>query len=147
MLELNVSQVLDLLNDLQEMVFGAIPPISVMEIRFIFTPCPDEGLPEETVALRDSTDAFLFIRQALATALAAPVDPGLLGLLKATFSASYAAALSDRVSYIDALLMRYSSGKDMLTGYANKINAVQPQQVQAILGTLSQGRKVEYVIR
>ena len=43
--------------------------------------------------------------------------------------------------------MRYSSGKDMLTGYANKINAVQPQQVQAILGTLSQGRKVEYVIR
>ena len=97
--------------------------------------------------MRDSTDAFLFIRQALANALAAPVDPGLLGLLKATFSASYAAALSDRVSYIDALLMRYSSGKDMLTGYANKINAVQPQQVQAILGTLSQGRKVEYVIR
>lgn len=126
--------------------FGVFPQ-DVMEIRFIFTPCPDEGLPEETVALRDSTDAFLFIRQALATALAAPVDPGLLGLLKATFSASYAAALSDRVSYIDALLMRYTSGKDMLTGYANKINAVQPQQVQAILGTLSQGRKVEYVIR
>ena len=69
-----------------------------------------------------------------------------IGLI-VVFSASYAAALSDRVSYIDALLMRYSSGKDMLTGYANKINAVQPQQVQAILGTLSQGRKVEYVIR
>ena len=35
MLELNACQVLDLLNDLQEMVLGAIPPISVMEISFI----------------------------------------------------------------------------------------------------------------
>ena len=36
MLELNACQVLDLLNDLQEMVLSAIPPISVMEIRFIW---------------------------------------------------------------------------------------------------------------
>lgn len=126
--------------------FGLFPQ-EIEEIRLVFRPCPAEGLPEETVALRDSTDPFLFIRQALSSALAAPVDPGILNLFKSTLATAYTTKLSDRVSYIDALLMRYSSGKDMLTGYANRINAIQPAQVQAVMGALSQGRKVEYVIR
>ncbi|MGN0202250.1 MAG: hypothetical protein ACI399_05025 [Candidatus Cryptobacteroides sp.] len=126
--------------------FGVFPQ-EIEEVRFVFTPCPPEGLPEETVALQDSTDALMFIRQLLSEAMSAPVDAGELNYFKATVASSYATTLTDRVSYINALLMRYSSGKDMLTGYATRINSIQPQQVQAVLTALSQGRKVEYVIR
>lgn len=126
--------------------FGLFPQES-MEIKFECRPCPADGLPIEVAGAREATDALLYARKALQDALTAPADPAELQAVKATVAASYAAALADKNQYINAVLMRYSFGKDMLTGYANKINAVSPQSVKNVFDALAGGRRVEYVIK
>ena len=43
--------------------------------------------------------------------------------------------------------MRYSAGKDVLTGYADKIKAVSADKVKEIFGSLSEGMRIEYVVK
>ena len=55
--------------------------------------------------------------------------------------------MADPGNYADAILMRYSAGKDVLTGYADKIKAVSADKVKEIFGSLSEGMRIEYVVK
>ena len=43
-------------------------------------------------------------------------------------------------------LIRYSVGKDCVSGYKDKINSVTPESVKEVLSSLDGGGKVELVI-
>ena len=55
--------------------------------------------------------------------------------------------LADPKNYVDAVLMRYSGGKDVLTGYNNRIGSVSADKVKEIFGALSEGMRIEYVVK
>ena len=42
--------------------------------------------------------------------------------------------------------MRYLEGKDLVSGYEAKIDAVTVDDVKSMLGALSRGTRVEYII-
>ena len=43
--------------------------------------------------------------------------------------------------------MRYSAGKDVLTGYNDKIKGVTADKVKDVFNALAAGMRVEYVVR
>ena len=49
--------------------------------------------------------------------------------------------------WVNALLLRYLEGKDFTTGYDARIDAVSVDQVRALLSSLDNAGKVEYIIR
>ena len=55
--------------------------------------------------------------------------------------------LSDPDSYLDAVMLRYSGGKDVLTDYQKRIGSVTADNVKHIFGVLAEGMKIEYVVK
>jgi hypothetical protein len=49
--------------------------------------------------------------------------------------------------WVNAILLRYLEGKDFTTGYDNKIDEVSAEEVKALLSSLYEAGKVEYIIR
>ena len=116
--------------------FGTFPQEAV-ELIFNFTPVPDEGLPLGLKGGADRTsEALLAARKALEEAFSNPINPTELA----------ASSLADPAKYIDAILMRYSAGKDVLTDYSARINGVTADNVKQIFGSLSEGMRIEYVV-
>ena len=56
-------------------------------------------------------------------------------------------SLSDPSKSADAILMRDSSGKDVLTNYAEKIKGVSADKVKEVFGVLAEGMRIEYVVK
>ena len=127
--------------------FKTIPQEAV-EIVFNFTPVPGEGLPKgiETGFGRTS-EAILAARKAIDEVFSNPVNPAELAACKSLLANEYSTAMADPGNYAEAILMRYSAGKDVLTGYADKINAVTADKVKEIFGSLSEGMRIEYVVK
>ena len=65
---------------------------------------------------------------------------------KALVTNEFESAAKNPETLIDIMLMRYSDGKDLYTGYKQAINAVDEKKVKEMLGELCRGAKVEYVI-
>ena len=121
-------------------------PQEVMEMVFSLTPVPEEGLPEGVSGGEGRvSEALIVARKTLTDILSAPVDAVALASCKSLLANEYSIAFSDPSVYADAILMRYSSGKDVLTGYTDKINGVTAGNVKDVLGALAGGMIVEYV--
>ena len=59
---------------------------------------------------------------------------------------SYKADLQDMEKLVDKVLVRYSEGKDLVTGYKAAVDGVTADSVKRILSLLRDGAEVEYVI-
>ena len=53
---------------------------------------------------------------------------------------------ADPQTLIDDVLVRYSEGKDLITGYKDAIRRISVASVRDILGRLDAGAEVEYII-
>ena len=125
-----------------------IYPQEMMQIIFTCTPVPETGLPEGISGGEGRTmDALIASRKALESVLSHPAEAAELQNCKALLNSRYAALLSDPENYVDAILMRYSSGKDVLTNYSNRISSVSADKVSEIFRLLSEGRRIEYVVK
>ena len=49
--------------------------------------------------------------------------------------------------FIDAVMMRFSAGKDVITSYNDRINSVSADNVKTIFGSLTEGMRIEYVVK
>lgn len=70
-----------------------------------------------------------------------------LKIYKALLKNEIASSLKDPLYWTKAIARRYLDGKDWTTDYQAKIDAVTADQVKAILASLDDGCKVEYVTR
>ncbi|MBR1927667.1 MAG: insulinase family protein [Bacteroidales bacterium] len=123
-------------------------PREVMDLRFTFTPVPSHGLPEGVGCGEDNLEKALAVAaKTIETVLSDPVSAVELSSCKALLSNEYSISLSDPSTYVDVILMRYSSGKDVLTNYTEKINGISADKVKDVLAGLSEGMRVEYVVK
>ena len=127
--------------------FGTVPQEAV-ELIFRFTPVPDEGLPLGVEGGADrTTEALLAARKAIEEAFSNPINPAELAACKSLLANEYSTNMADPAKYADAILMRYSAGKDVLTDYASRINGVTADNVKQIFGSLAEGMMIEYVVK
>lgn len=124
-------------------------PQEAMELIFTCFPVnsPD-GMPEGFGdASKGTMKALLAVRAALDKVLSEPVNVNEMNACKDYLTSLYSAALSDPLYYSSAVLMRYSVGKDVLTDYETRLKAVNAANVQSIFNSLSEGRRIEYVVK
>lgn len=69
-----------------------------------------------------------------------------LKAFKTRLISEYESSLADPEGVIDAVLIRYSDGRDVVTGYKEAINSVSKENIRNILQLVSSGAEVEYII-
>ena len=123
-------------------------PQEAVELIFDFTPVPEEGLPEGISGGASHLDEALTVaRKTIEEVFSKPVNAAELASCKSLLTNVYSTMMAEPGNYADAILMRYSAGKDVLTGYADKIKGITADNVKAIFGALSEGMRIEYVER
>ena len=123
-------------------------PQETMELVFDLAPVPEEGLPEGIAGgSSHPEEALLAARKTIEEVFSNPVNPAELASCKSLLTNEYSTMMADPGNYADAILMRYSAGKDVLTGYADRIKGVTAENVKATFGALSEGMRIEYVVK
>ena len=123
-------------------------PQEALELIFRFEPVPEEGLPEGVAGGEgNAQEALLAARETIESVFTTPINPAELAACKSLLANDYSTNLADPAKYADAILMRYSAGKDVLTDYAARINGVTADNVKQIFGSLSDGMRIEYVVK
>lgn len=123
-------------------------PQEALELIFTCTPVPESGLPYGVKSGSDQPmRALVEARKVIENVLSKPVDAAELASCKSLLTNGYSTYLADPKNYVDAVLMRYSGGKDVLTGYNNRIGSVSADKVKEIFGALSEGMRIEYVVK
>lgn len=123
-------------------------PQETMELVFDLAPVPEEGLPEGiSGGSSHPEEALLAARKTIEEVFSNPVNPAELASCKSLLTNEYSTMMADPGNYADAILMRYSAGKDVLTGYADRIKGVTAENVKATFGALSEGMRIEYVVK
>lgn len=126
----------------------SIWPQEALELIFTCTPVPESGLPYGVKSGSDQPMRTLVeARKVIENVLSNPVNAAELASCKSLLTNGYSTYLADPKNYVDAVLMRYSGGKDVLTGYNNRIGSVSADKVKEIFGTLSEGMRIEYVVK
>lgn len=115
---------------------------------FTCSPVPDAGLPKAIAGGEDHPrKALLDARKAIDDILKNPIPAAELQACKSLLTNSYTSVLADPQGYVDAILMRYTYGKDVLTNYNARIGSVTAANVQQIYQALSEGIRIEYVVK
>ena len=120
-------------------------PEERLNVYFTCSPCYESGLPygmesPTPFALLERTRGILERIPSMA------ISKDDLKAYKALVINEFESAAKNPETLIDIMLMRYSDGKDLYTGYKQAINAVDEKKVKEMLGALCRGAKVEYVI-
>lgn len=123
-------------------------PQEALEMVFTFAPVPESGLPYGVEGgEKHPSKALVAARRTIEDVLSKPVDNNELQACKSLLVNGYSTFLADSANYVDAVLMRFSGGKDVLTGYNARIASVSADKVKEIFGALSGGMRIEYVVK
>ena len=109
------------------------------------TPIPEENLPADVPDL-SAENVLTAVRAALRSAALSPVEEVDLAAWKARMSANTRDGLQDSASFVATLLARYAHNKDLTSRYAQCIAGVSAADVQALLGQLAAGGRVEWIV-
>ena len=108
-------------------------------------PCRSSGLPLSLEAA-DPLQILEAIRPVIASISDVEISPDELKAYKEVILNSYKADLQNMEMLVDKVLVRYSEGKDLVSGYNAAVGGVSEESVKKILGMLRDGAEVEYVI-
>ncbi len=123
-------------------------PQESVECIFTFTPAPESGLPEGVKGGADVLDeAVVEARKTIAKVLEYSVSASELSTCKSLLLNEYATMLADPELYQEAVLLRYSNSKDVVTKYKERIENVSADKIKETFEALGKGRRVEYVVR
>ena len=127
--------------------FNIYPEESV-EMVFTCTPVPEDGLPEGIFGGdRKPMRGVAAARKAIETVLSGPIPSADLDACKALLVNDYSTHLSAPDPYVDAVLLRYSNGKDVISNHAARIRSVTADRVLGVFRALSEGLRIEYVVK
>ena len=120
-------------------------PEERLNVYFTCSPCYEGGLPYGM----ESPTPFALLertRSILERIPSMSISKDELKAYKALVTNEFESSLKNPSNLVDIMLMRYSDGKDLYTGYKQAINAVDEKKVKAMLSALCSGAKVEYII-
>lgn len=120
-------------------------PMERLNLRINCRPADESGLPSG-ITPEFALKALGSVRSALQNLSSAVFSEADLKLSKAALTEKVSAEYALPSSVMSNVLMRYSEGKDLVTGYKDKINAVSLTDVREILRLMEDSSKVEYVV-
>jgi len=123
-----------------------IIPVERFTVNISCTPCPEEGLPEwMEPASAESIAAAA--REVIGSLSSLELSPARLKAYKELLLGHVTALQNDPSYLVEVAAMRNSMGKDVGSGYKDRISAVNADQVHRLLGSLDSGSKLEYIVR
>ncbi|MCR5277290.1 MAG: hypothetical protein K6D54_06460 [Bacteroidales bacterium] len=123
-----------------------IIPVERFTVHISCLPCPAEGLPEGMVPADPETVAAA-AREVLGSLGSLQLSPARLKAYKDLLLSHVTALQNDPAYLVEIAAMRQSMGKDVGSGYRDRINGVSADQVTRMLGGLDSGGKLEYIVR
>lgn len=108
-------------------------------------PCRNDGLPAGIEAC-SPLELLPVVRKVTSNLTDIVISEEDLRAYKEELRSSFSQAMSNPGQVMDAALVRYSEGKDVVGGYSEAIESVDAALVSRILGMLASGAEVEYVI-
>lgn len=108
-------------------------------------PCSPDGLPAG-ISNTYSMPALNAVRKTLAELARNGISEAGLKAAKAELVGIVEAGMSKPDEIVNAVLLRTSAGKDFVTGYKDRINALGRENVRAVLSELEKGTRIEYII-
>lgn len=121
-------------------------PVERIAIFVNCSPCPSAGLPAD-VEPADPMEVASKLRDALPRISAGSLSASTLKGLKEALAKEMAGEASDPDYVMDAFLLRYSEGKDVLSNYSTYLSKVSAEDVMNVISSLDKGSKVEYIIK
>ena len=115
---------------------------AVMNITAI--PCQADGLPS-SITPADPIEVLGALRKTLTRVCAQGFAPDFITASRNELSASIARDLSRQEGLMDAVLMRHTYNKDIVTGWQTQLSAVDAAAVSRVMSALSQGGCIEFV--
>ena len=108
-------------------------------------PCREDGLPAGIApgTTEDLLDAMRTVTRRLQDL---PLPENVLFATGQALLQELDKRYADPQTLIDDVLVRYSEGKDLITGYKDAIRRISAASVRDILGRLDAGAEVEYII-
>lgn len=122
-----------------------VTPVERMTLFMNFRSCKADGLPADVKGGQPIT-ALPAIRSAVGNLSEMKIDPAALQAAKNMLTGIMATRFSSTSTLIDAVLLRYADGKDIVTDYQKIIASTTPDAVRSILVQLAEGGRIEYVI-
>ena len=120
-------------------------PAERLSLRIVCRPASEEGLPADVMP-EDPLRVLGVLRSALASFSSEGPPASSVAASRTALQSALEASMSDPDFLADAAMLRYSAGKDMVTGYKSKVGAVTTASVKEILSALDSGSKVEFVV-
>lgn len=106
-----------------------------------------EGSVPECLLRPDLSEAVAAWRAVLKDAGSMTPSASVLKTFKSALVAEIASELKDPEGIVEAVLIRYADGKDVVTRYKERIEAVTDARVKEILSAFSSAARVEYIVR
>lgn len=123
-------------------------PMESVELIFNCQPVPECGLPLGVDSGSENPmRAVNAAKKVISDVLAKPITDGELKAYKTLLSNRYSASIAVPSRFIDAILLRYAYGKDILTDYGNRINGITAERVNQVKKALLEGMRIEYVVK
>ena len=123
-------------------------PMESVELVFECLPVPECGLP---LGIDSGSEnpirAVNVAKKVISDVLAKPITDGELNAYKTLLSNQYSSRLSVPGNFIDAILLRYAYGKDIITDYGNRIAKTSAERVNQVKKTMADGMRIEYVVK
>jgi predicted Zn-dependent peptidase len=108
-------------------------------------PASLSGLPANTQT-QDSDIVLAVIREAIADAAKASLDPVDLKGWKDRLLADVKLQLASPSGFVNTLVDRYANNKDIASRYSESISAINEARVKEFLATLAAGGRIEYLV-
>lgn len=121
-------------------------PQGMVHLMIRATPAEPSALPAG-VASSDPMEAVHSLRRALQRAAGTEVQQGVLKAYKERLQGELDNTLKTEESLVEMIFKRYGEGKDLLTTYKQRIGEVTAADLSVILRSLSEGARIEYVVR
>lgn len=121
-------------------------PVEKMSVFINCRPCSPDGIPEGIMP-SDPLSSLGAVRSAINRVSSSDITPLELKGYKEALLNEMSSEMGRTDFLIDAVMMRNSEGKDIVTKYKDYIAAVTASDVKEILRALDFGSKVEYIVK
>lgn len=119
-------------------------PTEMVTLRIECRPCPESGLPSG-VHPSEYREVLNAVRSVITRLANTPVDPARLEVYRQNLLYRQETRTANPDYIIHSSLVRYSEGRDIVSGSVSQIKAVGVSDVEAVFRALDEGIKVEYI--
>lgn len=124
----------------------SVYPEERLWVRVACLPANPAGLPSD-VSPVGLEEALAGVRKGISDAVKKKLSKAELAAVKARVTGNMTEALSHPETVVSTVRMRYAMNKDLVTKYKDSINAVDAAAVQSILKAVSEGSRIEMVVK